>query len=74
VLTAKAVVRNGTSLRIRAGLRLLSYDLLKHLLVEREVGDELFELAVLLLELAHLAQLAHAHTGVLGLPSVEGLL
>jgi len=42
-------------------------------LIQREVGDELFEFEVFLFELAEAAEFCHTHAGELLLPSVEGL-
>lgn len=42
--------------------------------IQREVGDQLLELEVLLLELSEAAQLCYAQAGKLFLPAVEGLL
>jgi hypothetical protein len=47
---------------------------LKHVLVEREVGDQLFEAGVLSLQLLQATQLGYAHSLELPFPSVEGLL
>ena len=50
---------------------LFSDNLLKHVLVEREIGDELLQFAVLGLELPKAAQLRGADPAVLLLPVVE---
>ena len=42
--------------------------------VEGQIGHELFECAVLPLQLAQTPQLSDAHTGKLFLPTIEGLL
>lgn len=48
--------------------------LLQHRLLQREVSDELLELATLLLKLLKAAQLSDAKAGELPFPCVEGLL
>ena len=46
---------------------------MEHVLIEREISDELLERAVLLLELAQPMQLGNAHTGEAFLPAIKGL-
>ena len=50
----------------------LSYDL-EGIDVEREIGDDPFEPAILILERAHLGDVTDLKATVLGLPFVEGL-
>src|SRR5258706_16370798 len=49
-------------------------ELLQHMLIQRQIGDELLELAVLILELAQPSQLGHSHSGEFLLPAIKGLL
>src|SRR5262249_14920972 len=49
-----------------------SQDVLQHLLVEAQVGDELAEALVLLLQLLEPAQLGDAHPAEPLLPAIEG--
>jgi hypothetical protein len=74
VETLKPAVRNSTGGRFCAGFTAFSYDLLEHVLVESEVSDEGFQPAVLVFEQAQAADFGDAHTSVLLLPAVEGLL
>jgi hypothetical protein len=50
------------------------HDLLQDVAVEREVGDQPLEFAILLAPLPQLAQFAQAKAGVFLLPDVEGRL
>jgi len=61
-------------LRFRAGFRTFFEHVLQHLLVQRQIGDQPLELLVLVLEFFEPAQLGDAHSPVLLLPAVEGLL
>src|SRR5215471_12060945 len=63
-----------TSCLFRDGFRLFCEHLLEHVLIEREVGDEVFEAPDLLLEHADLAQLGSTHRAVATTPRVERLL
>jgi K+-transporting ATPase KdpA subunit len=53
---------------------LFSEHILQHCLIQAQIGDQLLQPAVLLLELFHLTRLIRLHTNVLLLPSVKGLL
>ncbi len=54
-------------------LELFSNHLLEHVLVKREIGDQLLELTVFLFQLAEAMQLRYAHASEALLPAVEGL-
>jgi hypothetical protein len=56
------------------GFTAFSDDLLEDGPVERQVGHDLFQLAVFVAERPQLAQFLQAQAGELFLPAVEGLL
>lgn len=55
MLMPKAAIKTLPARAVARALELFSNDFLKHVIVEREAGDQLLELAVLLFELAQLA-------------------
>ena len=67
----KVVMNHWASSRRRVGLRLFSEGLAQHVLVERQVGHQALQAPVLLLQLPHPAQLAHAQMRELLLPLIE---
>jgi len=73
-LTANVASRFWISLRRSAGLSLFSKYFVEHLLVERQIRHQLFQPAVLVLELPELLDLARRHLAEPFLPPVPGLL
>ena len=59
---------------MREASELFSYNLLEDVAIQREIGDDLFQLPILVAQRAELAQLLDAQTGKLFLPAVERLL
>jgi hypothetical protein len=52
-------------------LQLFSHDLLQHVPVQREIGDQAFELAILFAQLPQLTQFVQGQAAVLFLPDLE---
>lgn len=67
-------ISHWASSRSRADLKVFFEHLLQHVLVERQVGHQLFELRVFLLQLPQPAQLGRAQPAKLLLPVIKGRL
>jgi hypothetical protein len=63
-LSAKTAWVHSPSARRWRGFTAFLHDLLQDVAIEREVGDETLEFAILLAQLPQLAQLAQAYAGV----------
>jgi hypothetical protein len=73
-LAWNTVWNHSASARRCVGLRLFSQRLAQHVLVQREVSDQLLQAPILVLHLPQPAQLADAEVGILLLPIEKGRL
>lgn len=71
-LTRYAPISSCAIARRRPGLTPFLQHLLEHLLVEGQIGDDLFEPAIFVLELAYPPELGDAHPRIALFPGVEG--
>ena len=66
--------RNDTPAGTARGLQFSLRNILEHLLFERQIGDQLLQSAILVLELLEPLSLHNIETAVLSTPSITGLL
>src|SRR5690606_38840281 len=70
-LISKVSLRYATAFRLAAGATIFSRKILECGVVEHGIGQELFELGVLVLERFKSLDLAHIHAAIFGFPFVD---